>query len=202
MRQGYAHANLYYNMGNAYFQLGRLGDAIWAYEKGLELAPRDPDLKFNLRIAQARTVDRVDLPEPFFLLKWYGELKRWLSPGEWLNLTSFLFFISGVMYVLSRTLRGSPGFFISRTVVWGLVLAGLVGVMFADVYFELSEEQEAIVVASQGQAFSSPGDTGNLIFVVHEGTRAEITDHQGTWTEIRLLDGKKGWIQDEKLRRL
>lgn len=202
LRQGYAHANLYYNMGNAYYQLGRIGDAIWAYERGLMLKPRDSDLKFNLSVARARTVDRVDVPEPFFLLKWYSGLKGALVPGEWLSLMSVFFFVSGVAYVVSRFLKGDLRAFLSRIIATGLTLAGLSALLFADVYFDLSGKEEAIVVAEKGEVFSAPLDTGNLLFVVHEGTKAEITGHQERWTEIKLIDGKKGWISDDKLRRL
>ena len=51
LNQGFSHTNLYYNLGNAYYQIGSLGDAIWAYEKGLKFNPRDGDLRFNLSVA-------------------------------------------------------------------------------------------------------------------------------------------------------
>ena len=76
INRGYSHTNLYYNLGNAYYQLGELGNAIWAYEKGLELRPQDDDLQFNLKVANARIVDRVRIPEPFFLIKWYGAVNQ------------------------------------------------------------------------------------------------------------------------------
>ena len=50
LRQNFIHKNLYHNLGNTYYQLGRLGDAIWAYEKGLQFSPGDMDLKYNLKV--------------------------------------------------------------------------------------------------------------------------------------------------------
>ncbi|MFQ6616364.1 MAG: tetratricopeptide repeat protein [Fidelibacterota bacterium] len=202
MRQGYAHVNLYYNLGNAYYQLGRLGEAIWAYEKGLEVKPRDPDLKFNLSVARARTLDRVEIPEPLFLLKWYGGLKRALSPRGWLNLTTGFFFVSGLFYSVSRFAKRRLRTSGLRTVAAGLLLTGLSGLLFADAYFDLSEKEEGIVVTREGRVFSAPTGTGSLLFVVHEGTKAEITGQQDGWAEIQLIDGKKGWISDDKLKKL
>ncbi|MCK5592301.1 MAG: hypothetical protein KAI72_10135, partial [Candidatus Pacebacteria bacterium] len=37
---------------------------------------------------------------------------------------------------------------------------------------------------------------------LHEGVKAEITQEQPDWIEIILIDGKKGWIQSEKVRYL
>ena len=39
---------LHYNLGNAYFRMGNLGDAVFHFRKASELLPRDPDVSFNL----------------------------------------------------------------------------------------------------------------------------------------------------------
>lgn len=41
-----------------------------------------------------------------------------------------------------------------------------------------------------------------VIFRLHEGVKAEITQEQLEWLEIILIDGKKGWIQAGKVRYL
>ena len=64
---GGANHALFHNLGNAYFKAGRLGRAILNYERGLRLAPGDEDLRYNLRFARARTVDKVDAPEEGFI---------------------------------------------------------------------------------------------------------------------------------------
>ena len=33
------HEDLYLNLGNAYFRMGEVGHAVWAYEKGHALSP-------------------------------------------------------------------------------------------------------------------------------------------------------------------
>ena len=49
--QGFESGALYYNLGNAYFKTGKLGYAIFSYEKGLKIDPNDEDLSYNLKIA-------------------------------------------------------------------------------------------------------------------------------------------------------
>ena len=54
MRQGVVSADLYFNLGDAYFRKGALGPAIWAFERAAALDPDDEDARYNL--AQARKV--------------------------------------------------------------------------------------------------------------------------------------------------
>jgi SH3-like domain-containing protein len=41
-----------------------------------------------------------------------------------------------------------------------------------------------------------------IVFKIHEGLKAEITQVQDNWIEIILLDGKKGWIPINTIRPL
>ena len=200
--QGFTHSNLYYNLGNTYYQLGWLGYAIWAYEKGLKLKPGDRDLKFNLKVANARIVDRVEVPEAFFLLKWYDALKRRFSPAQWLNVISLIFLFSGILYIIFRFTLSPLSKLLKQLTVFGIVITFTIGVIFIDRYFEVLEKEEAIVVASEGNVYSTPSNMGNLIFIVHAGTQISVVSSQEPWIEIELIDGKQGWIRSEKIKSL
>ena len=69
--QGYESSVLYYNLGNAYYKKGIMGRAILNYEKGLKLDPTNEDLIYNLKIANAHIVDKIDKVPEFFLLRWW-----------------------------------------------------------------------------------------------------------------------------------
>src|SRR5215210_1398695 len=45
-------ANLFYNLGNAWFRLGDFGHAILNYERALALDPHHPETMANLRLAR------------------------------------------------------------------------------------------------------------------------------------------------------
>ena len=47
--EGYLSKELYLNLGNSYFKLDSIPQAILAYEKGLKIAPADDDLTHNLK---------------------------------------------------------------------------------------------------------------------------------------------------------
>ena len=65
--EGYESAQLYLNLGNAYFKRGMNGRAILNYRKALRLAPGDEDIRYNLSIAEARTQDRIESVPVFFV---------------------------------------------------------------------------------------------------------------------------------------
>jgi uncharacterized protein YgiM (DUF1202 family) len=48
---------------------------------------------------------------------------------------------------------------------------------------------------------SSPSTDGNNLFEVHEGLKVQVIDTLNHWTEIRLSDGKQGWINSEQIKR-
>lgn len=202
LNQGFSHTNLYYNLGNANYQMGRLGDAIWAYEKGLKFNPKDGDLRFNLSVANARIVDRVEAPETIFILEWYGMLKRGFSPSQWLLIVSSFFLISGLLSLSGFLFQWAPPRILNNLVMGSLAVTILSSIIFADLYFDLLDKEEGVIVATEAKAYSAPTDIGNLLFVVHEGTKARISSQQFPWMEIELIDGKKGWVHSDRMRAL
>src|SRR6266511_3325281 len=49
---GHVSPALYFNLGNALFKSGQIGRAIFNYRLAQLLAPRDPDVRANLRFAR------------------------------------------------------------------------------------------------------------------------------------------------------
>src|SRR6266699_3853607 len=52
LRQGQASPALYFNLGNAFFKAGQVGRAVLNYRLAERLAPRDPDVRANLKFAR------------------------------------------------------------------------------------------------------------------------------------------------------
>src|SRR5207248_5283530 len=52
VNSGLWSANLFYELGNAWFRLGDYGEAILNYERALALDPHHPESDANLRIAR------------------------------------------------------------------------------------------------------------------------------------------------------
>ena len=52
-------AELYYNLGNAYYRTENITRAVLNYERALLLSPGDGDIRFNLQIARSKTIDKI-----------------------------------------------------------------------------------------------------------------------------------------------
>jgi SH3-like domain-containing protein len=56
------------------------------------------------------------------------------------------------------------------------------------------------IIMSTANVKSTPAENGTDLFVLHEGTRVDITDDSmNDWKEVRIADGKEGWIETKKL---
>ena len=77
-------ADLYYNLGNSYYRLDNITQAIIAYERALRLAPGDQDIRFNLQMARSKTIDRITPESEMFFVTWYRSLVSLMSGLVWL----------------------------------------------------------------------------------------------------------------------
>ena len=59
----------------------------------------------------------------------------------------------------------------------------------------LMSDGEAVVLSTAAVVKASPEKTGKDLFILHEGTKVEVLDTFGEWSEIRIADGNEGWIR-------
>lgn len=202
LNKGDSHPDLYYNLGNAYYRINQIGNAVWAYEKGLQIAPRDKDLQFNLSIANTRVRDRIEMPKTMLSLEQYRALKKSATLADIILIAAAIFMIGAFIYFLKKYYRWR-NIWISRLIITFFMISIIVHLMALDKYFEISETKEVIIIQTEVEIYSAPFERSEtVIFRLHEGVKAEITQEQLGWLEIILIDGKKGWIQTEKVRYL
>ncbi|MCX6254863.1 MAG: tetratricopeptide repeat protein [Bacteroidia bacterium] len=192
---GSRSANLNYNIGNAYFKLNNIPDAILFYERAYLLNPSDENINYNLQIARTLIVDRFqEIPELFFV-RWYNFMSLFLSTNTWAKVSIISFILS--LLLLSLYIYSSR----YRHKVLGFWLAVFLFILSAaSLAFTLRNESlvydshKAIISSPLVSGKSSPDNSGNDLFVLHEGTKVSIEDEVGEWFEIRLSDGNKGWV--------
>ena len=191
---------LYYNLGNSYFRAGMIGQSIWAYNKALKLSPRFENIKYNLEIANSKIKDRVILPPEFFFVDFYIQLKNYYTFFEWLFLCGLVVFLSACFFMLSKVLILNTKV-IRRSILILSFSAFVLHLIAFDIFLEDSKESHGIIIFDNVHAFSGPfqGETTRL-FTINEGTRVSVLQNQGSWIEIVLLNGEKGWIQIEKIK--
>ena len=76
LENGQHSAELYFNLGNAYYKLNQIAPSIYNYEKALLLSPNDPEIKNNLAYAQNMTLDAIETMPETVLSKIYKNITK------------------------------------------------------------------------------------------------------------------------------
>jgi tetratricopeptide (TPR) repeat protein len=200
---GYRSAELNYNIGNAYFKLNDIPDAILYYERAYLLDPTDENINYNLQIARTLIVDRFqEIPELFFV-RWYNLVSLFLSANTWavISLTSFIVFLLFLSFYLysSKYRYKVLGFWLAMLFI--IVSASSLALTLRNKSLVLNGNK-AIITTPVVHGKSSPDNSGTDLFILHEGTKITIEDEVGEWYEIRLSDGNKGWVPVNSLNKI
>lgn len=197
---GYRSSELNYNIGNAYFKINSIPNAILFYERGYLLNPADEDINYNLQIARTLIVDRFkEIPELFFV-RWYNLISLILSSNNWATISIVSFVLALVLLSLyiysSKYSQKVMGFWFAIL----FFISAISSLAFASRNKALVyDSNKAIITSPLVSGKSSPDDSGTDLFALHEGTKVTIEDEVGGWVEIRLSDGNKGWVPSNTL---
>ena len=196
VEKNYESAGLYYNLGNAYFKSHQLGPAILYYERAKLLAPNDDDIQYNLEMARNLTVDNIEKIPPVFIKRWYTRLIRSFVPKTW-GLLSQIMFVAGLAFLLvyflvNRLALKRAGLWLGGILLLLSVASWTFGMSYQN---RISDHSRAIIMSPSVTVKSTPDESGNNLFTIHEGTRITVEDSLENWREIRLSDGKKGWLR-------
>ncbi len=201
--RGVENVALYYNLGNAHFKLRHIAESILYYERAHRLAPRDTDIAHNLSIARLYVVDKVVVPEPFFVVSWWNTLQHLFSRTQWAVL-AIVFYVLSIALLILRLLNAKPA--IQRWCRWVLYPAVVLFFFTASIYgvrvYRDHTHREAIVMSEKVNVLSAPSQDSNTVFSLHEGVKVRLQDRSGSFFRISLPDGKVGWLASDHLTRI
>ena len=192
---GYESAELYYNMGNAAYRSNSIGHAILYYEKALKLDPSYEDALHNLNYVSRYRQDSFEGVPTLFLSAWIKGFVQLLPEKTWslLALVFFMIVLTGLLfYLFSRRMAVKKTGFLT-----GLVSLFLFIIVFASSlsrYRELIHPDAGIIISPSVTVRSSPSESGTELFVLHEGTKIEVNEKVSGWQNIKVIDGREGWI--------
>jgi len=201
--KGAHSAELYFNLGNAYYKLNQIAPSIYYYEKALLLKPNDSEIENNLRYSQNMTLDAIEnLPETG-LANLYKRFTGFLSFDQWAK--------AGVFFMISFVLLYLAFYFFKfstrkRIAFIGSLLAlslSVASAIFAFIEYEdFKADNPAIIFSQESQVKTEPNNRSQQAFVLHEGTKVNVLEELGEWKKIQLADGKTGWIASESIKLL
>jgi hypothetical protein len=141
-------------------------------------------------------IDKIDEIPQFIFKNWFTNLVTIYSTNTWaiLSLLTLIFgLVVFLIYFFSFKLKVKKLSFYLATVLIGIAILS----------FAFSAKSKNIVLHTNGAIVmqptvtlkSSPRQTGTNLFVVHEGTKVYIISQLDNWYEIKLTDGKQGWLE-------
>ena len=199
----YESPEVYFNLGNAYYKLDNIGKAILNYERAKKLSPQDEDILFNLKLANQRTLDKIEPSPPLFFNEWWSSLKSAHSEKTWsirsiVCFILFLFFL-GVFITSKRSINKQFGFWLSTVF---FVFAALSFMLARSCYNDLISHDTAVILSSSAEIKNAPAESGTKLFILHEGAKvvsqgAFLT--KGDWIKIELSTNKVGWVKKSQV---
>lgn len=201
--KGLVSSELYYNLGNCYYKLNKVGPAIYYYEKSLQINPTNEDVKNNLVFAKRLALDTIEeLPKTVFQKINQNFLQK-LSYNQW-AIVVVIFSFFGSLFFLLYYFANSPSkkrFYFTSSILSFLFL----GISFFITYNQFlysKNNKQAIVFAEKTEARNAPTLNAEEVFTLHEGTKVIVLDMVDNWKKIKLADGKIGWIIAEEIKEL
>lgn len=197
-------SEIYYNLGNAYYRTDNITQALLAYERALQLSPGDNDIRFNLQYARSKTIDKITPETEMFFVTWYNSLVNFTSVDRWAN-TAIVSIVMALLLIL--VFLFAPQMWARKSGFYGsavfLLLFAFANLFAFQQKHELETKQGAIVIAPTVNVKKTPAASGTDVFVIHEGTRVDITDRgMKQWRGIKLADGREGWLKTSQIEEI
>ena len=194
-RSGQTSAALYYNIGNAHYRLGQLGEAILSYERALALEPHHPEAEANLRLVRdkARALQlKRNAVERLVARGTPSQYAVVAAIGFW----AAAFAVAAVVLARRR----------SRSLV-AVAVVGLltfVGALFALYTFETGAHGRslAIVTAKSIEARLATAESAGTVLALPAGSEIKILSTRGGWSYAELPNDLRGWIPANSAERV
>jgi tetratricopeptide (TPR) repeat protein len=183
---------IYFNLGQAYSQIGEWGEALVNYHRAYRLNPRDGDIAH--RIATIRAIRPDKYTEESSLWVQIAQLTslftRWELELFAILLWSFMWLI-GIIFWRNRAYRK---FLRYPLIVMLCIACALLILTISRVSLETSRPL-AILTSNTTEVFSGAGIDYFAMFSVSEGAEMRVLEQSGIWAKIELPDGQIGWVR-------
>jgi tetratricopeptide (TPR) repeat protein len=187
IRDGQWSANIFYDLGNAYFRIGDFGRAILNYERALALERHHPEATANLQIARDEAHALELQPS------WPERYLQFASVNQYSIAAAVAFWIAtfGLVALIFTSRRSAA--MISLLLALLLLFAGA---MFAIWQLERGSKGGAlaIVTGKNVQARLATADTANAVLALPPGSEIKVLSTRGDWIYAALPNNLRGWI--------
>jgi len=201
---GFQSSELFYNLGNAYYKSNKFPKAILYYEKALKLNPTDSKIVFNLQFVRQQALrDKIEIiPEnPFTAL--IRVVVGKFSSKSWsiYSITFFTLALGAVLFFLFARHKNIRKLAFSMASVFLLISLFTFFAAYKGASYQRNQNT-AIIMAPVVLVKSSPDEGSTDLFRIHEGLKVFVNDNSGEWVEVKLEDGRVGWVKNSEIERI
>ncbi|MFO0839264.1 MAG: hypothetical protein U1D55_12165 [Phycisphaerae bacterium] len=184
---------LEYDLGNTYFRMGKLGNAIAAYRRAERLAPREPRILANLEYARRRVEPPLAQDQSSGVLRrllfWHFGTSQ--TERFW---TCAIAGVAGWSLLLIALRR--PGAPIRVAATAGILVSLACG---ASVFLQIQDQAaqpHAVIVSGLATLRNGRGEGYEAVLKepLGAGVELRILQTRGDWSEVRIPGGTTGWL--------
>jgi tetratricopeptide (TPR) repeat protein len=190
---GVVNAKLYYNLGNVHLRIGHIGTAILNYRRAQLLDVGDAQLQKNLDFA--RSLCRTQIKPPGQNQLWqrlffwhYGSSLGTRARLALASYTGFWGLLILCIFARSWYWRGLCWICFVGCASLG-ISAGIETYQSTRVFDGVILRDDVVARKGNGEGFEP-----QFVEQLHQGVEFTLVESRGSWYQIRLADGKSGWI--------
>ena len=199
LSQGFYSADLYYNLGNAYYRLEDFANARWSYEMGINIDPRNKDIIHNLMLTKKKIPNTIEPPDSQ-ILDLINNFLTNFTYSDFVLFSSIMLLLYSICFIIYRLMPSKP-IAISYYV---FIVLFFIGTSFSAIKFLWERNNNfGIILNDETKLYSAPFLNENItISIFFSGNKVKIEQTTDKWIEISSIDGRKGWIRLEDIRTL
>lgn len=206
-------AQIYYNLGNAYYRVSDISKAVLCYQRALNIDPSYSEARTNLKFVKSRI---ADLPEDdsSFLGNLHDSVIATMSPNAW-AWTALIFFIILLgcvgLYLFTNNIR------LRKTGFFGGIVVLVISIYTSIVAYESASasvrHDQAVITPPTATLRTEPGSVvndQNRVISLPEGTIVIITDSltmpgesaAPKWYNVKINNSTGAWVNAADVERI
>ena len=196
IKNDFHSAELYYNLGNAYYRLDSIASSVYYYEKALQLNPNDREIIDNLELINKTLVDEIDpITTPLIesILNRASNIFYFETWGYISIFFSFLIVALFLSYYFANSSRVKRLTFVLLCISSIFMLVSLINGNKG--YNNYINNEYAVIYSYETDLKTEPNYRSETLFMLHEGTKIQVLENYNNWIKIRLVNGQVGYIQ-------
>lgn len=194
----YKDFRIFYNIGNSYVKLNKIGYAMLYYEKALKLK-QDKRIEDNINFLKLKMLDKVEEEPKTPLRRTLEKIYKKLNISNLLYPFSISFLLINliVTYYLLSPLKFPKNLLILISFLITLFL--ITGILLFHFWYMEKNVIYGVILNETVPVKSAPMEESIDLFIVHEGLKVRVFEEVENWVRIVLPNGMSGFVLKDSL---